>query len=245
MKLVCLIQALTCLILGVTLLVMTSQQSQMAYALQAKAIERQDKIMEALLKVRGSYYTSCPKIVHIWTGSDMPKKYVEQLMNAKYDYILLGQDDWDYYAKKFALEHQRDFEEESALFRGSTKSDILRWLYLYYNAGVYFDIDYDFTDKCLDFVSEIYRSDFDVMAGEQQDGAVFKKPNDPSYTYEHTSNYMETNPIFVKSRYSEKLLRILKTANFASIVHEMYDQELTLIKVREYCPHRYDGTWKR
>jgi mannosyltransferase OCH1-like enzyme len=49
------------------------------------------------------------------------------------------------------------------------KSDLLRFIYLYYKGGVYFDIDYEFNETCLNFISEIYRSDYDVIIGEQQD----------------------------------------------------------------------------
>ena len=52
--------------------------------------------------------------------------------------------------------------------RRSIKSDVLRFLYLYYNGGVYFDIDFQFDEKCLNFISEVYQSDYDLIIGERQ-----------------------------------------------------------------------------
>ena len=41
-------------------------------------------------------------------------------------------------------------------------------MYLYYNGGVYFDIDFQFDEKCLNFISEVYQSDYDLIIGERQ-----------------------------------------------------------------------------
>lgn len=47
------------------------------------------------------------------------------------------------------------------------KSAILRFLYLYYNGGVFFDIDFEITKACEKFIVQTYAlDDYDVFLDE-------------------------------------------------------------------------------
>jgi hypothetical protein len=91
-------------------------------------------------------------IIHIWTGGVIPDNYARHLQNVQYRYLLLGENEWQKYTKLFADEQGIDFNKLNTT-KKNLKSNILRFLYLYYNGGVYFDIDYEFNNsKCLNFI---------------------------------------------------------------------------------------------
>lgn len=103
------------------------------------------------------------------------------------------------------------------------KSDILRYLYLYYEGGVYFDLDYDFDEKCLNFISKLYISDYEVIVGESQFG------ND----YAKSSNFIEANPIFAKLPKNDRLFKILTETNWPEFNHfSLVNIGLTVVKFR-------------
>ena len=79
--------------------------------------------------------------------------------------MLLGNEDWKIYQEKFRTFFRRDFNFTALSI--VSQSDFFRVIYVYFNGGLYFDLNYDFNEACFNKIKEL-RSEINHFTGNVQ-----------------------------------------------------------------------------